>query len=611
MDVNPVSAATVAARISQLRQAMKKAGIAAYIVLSSDPHLSEYLPLHWQSRQWLSGFDGSAGTLVVTADVAGLWTDSRYWVQAEKQLSGTGIALMRMPGSNPLAYADWLSAHLNSGMTVALDGRLVSLATARQLKEKLLSSTLQLITDCDLIDGLWQERPVLPSFPVYEHVAGMVALSRAEKLQLLRDSLSAAGATSHFISTLDDIAWLLNLRGADIAFNPLFISHLLVGMDQATLFIDRSKVPQKLQQQLASDGIVIQPYERAEAALAALPADTVLLADPRRITIGMFSAIDSKIRIVESINPSVLLKSRKAQSEVAHIRQTMVQDGAALCEFFTWFDDAIKKGETVTELTVAEKIEAYRKARPGFVSLSFDTIAGFNENGALPHYRATPDDFAVIDRPGLLLIDSGGQYPGGTTDITRVVPVGTPSPGQKQDYTIVLKGLIALSSIHFPRAIRAAMLDAVARAPLWQYGLDYGHGTGHGIGYFLNVHEGPQSISYHAMPDVHTAMEEGMITSIEPGIYRPGQWGIRLENLVVNRKAQTTAFGEYLNFETLTLCPFDTRCIEVSLLTHAEIAWLNRYHVEVCQRLLPLLSDAAKAWLLSRTRPLAAQGLAG
>lgn len=608
MGATPVSTATIANRISQLRHAMHKAGIAAYIVLSSDPHLSEYLPLHWQSRQWLSGFDGSAGTLVVTADFAGLWTDSRYWVQAEKQLAGTGIVLMKMSGSNPLAYADWLSVHLDGG-TVALDGRLVSLAVARQLQEKLLSSAVSLRTDCDLIDGLWPERPVLPSSPVYEHMADMVALSRVEKLQLLRDRLSAAGATSHFISTLDDIAWLLNLRGSDIAFNPLFISHLLVEANQATLFIDGVKVSPELQQQLASDGVVIQPYDSAVKALAVLPAETVLLADPRRITIGMFSAIDSKVQIVESINPSVLLKSRKAQSEVAHIRQTMAQDGAALCEFFTWFDDAIEKGEIVTELTVAEKIETYRQMRPGFVSLSFDTIAGFNENGALPHYHATPDDFAVIDRPGLLLIDSGGQYPGGTTDITRVVPVGKPSAAQKHDYTIVLKGLIALSSISFPRAIRAAMLDAVARVPLWQHGLDYGHGTGHGIGYFLNVHEGPQSISYHAMPDVHTAMEEGMITSIEPGIYRPGQWGIRLENLVVNRKAETTEFGEYLNFETLTLCPFDARCIETSLLTHAEIDWINRYHIEVRQRLSPLLSDAAKTWLLSKTRPLVDQGL--
>lgn len=604
MKINPVSNDMVASRIRQLRQAMHKAGVAAYIVFSSDPHLSEYLPLHWQSRQWLTGFDGSAGTLVVTADFAGLWTDSRYWVQAEKQLAGTGIILMKMSGSLPLAYADWLAGHLADGMAVALDGQIVSLAVARQLQEKLLLSNLRVRSDCDLIADIWPDRPLLPASPVYEHAPDMVALSRAEKLRLLRDSLSAAGATAHFVSTLDDIAWILNLRGADIAFNPLFISHLLVEMTQATLYISEKKILPELLQRLSADGILVKPYESAVSALGALPAGTALLLDPRRVTTGMFSAIQHDVNVVESINPAVLLKSRKAQSEIAHIRHTMEQDGAALCEFFAWFDAAMEKGEAVTELAVAEKIEACRKERPGYVSLSFDTIAGFNENGALPHYRATPDDFAVIDRQGLLLIDSGGQYPGGTTDITRVVPIGTPTPEQRADYTMVLKGLIALSSAHFPRSIRAAMLDAIARAPLWQHGLDYGHGTGHGIGYFLNVHEGPQSISYHAVPDAHTAMEEGMITSVEPGIYRPGRWGIRLENLVVNRKAQETEFGEYLCFETLTLCPFDARCIDISLLTHAEVAWVNHYHVEVRQRLLPLLSEAATAWLLSRTDPL-------
>lgn len=604
MKINPGSTEMIISRISQLRLTMQNAGVAAYIVFSSDPHFSEYLPLHWQSRQWLSGFDGSAGTLVVTENFAGLWTDSRYWVQAEKQLAGTGIILMKMSGSHPLSYADWLVDHLVGGMTVALDGRLVSLTTARQLQKKLFSSNLLFRASCDLIEDIWQDRPVLPSLPVYEHAADMVALSRAEKLGLLRDSLSAAGATAHFISTLDDIAWLLNLRGGDMAFNPLFISHLLVEMTHATLFINEMKIPWELQQKLSTDGIFVEPYERAALALGALSVDMVLLLDPSRVTIGMVSAIQNEVRMMESINPTVLLKSRKAQSEIAHIRQTMEQDGAALCEFFAWFEAAMEKGEPVTELAIAEKIEACRKELPGYVSLSFDTIAGFNENGALPHYRATPEDFAVIERQGLLLIDSGGQYPGGTTDITRVVPVGKPSSEQKADYTIVLKGLIALSSASFPRSIRAAMLDAIARAPLWQHGLDYGHGTGHGVGYFLNVHEGPQSISYHAMPDMHTAMEEGMITSIEPGIYRPGRWGIRLENLVVNRKTQETEFGEYLCFETLTLCPFDMRCIDLSLLTHAEVAWINRYHVEVRQRLLPLLSKVAAAWLLSCTHPL-------
>lgn len=604
MKVNRVSTERIAGRITQLRQAMQNADVAAYIVFSSDPHLSEYLPLHWQSRQWLTGFDGSAGTLAVTADFAGLWTDSRYWVQAEKQLAGTGIRLMKITANQPLSYVDWFASHLDAGMTVALDGRVVSLAAARQLQEGLLSSNLRFKADCDLIGAIWQNRPPLPASPVYEHAADMVALGRAEKLRLLRDSLSVAGASAHFISTLDDIAWLLNLRGSDIAFNPLFISHLLVEMGQATLFIDRTKISGALAQQLSADGIAVKPYEEAVMALQTLPEGVVLLLDPRRITMGMYSALRDDVLVRESINPSSLLKSRKAESEIAHIRRTMEQDGAALCEFFAWFENAMEKGEPVTELTVAEKIEAYRQGRPGYVSLSFDTIAGFNENGALPHYRATPADFAMIDRPGLLLIDSGGQYPGGTTDITRVVPVGEPSSEQKADYTIVLKGLIALSSASFPRSIRAAMLDAIARAPLWQHGLDYGHGTGHGIGYFLNVHEGPQSISYHAIPDVHTGMEEGMVTSVEPGLYRPGRWGIRLENLVVNRKAQETEFGEYLCFETLTLCPFDARCIDLSQLTHAEIAWINRYHVKVHHRLLPLLSEAAKSWLSARTHPL-------
>ncbi|MDL2284861.1 aminopeptidase P family protein [Oxalobacter sp. OttesenSCG-928-P03] len=604
MQAHPVSDDPVAGRIRLLRHAMQEEGIDACIVPTSDPHLSEYLPAHWQSRQWFSGFDGSAGTLVVTRDAAGLWTDSRYWTQAEKQLAGTGIVLMKISGGNVLSYADWLVEQLEAGKVVGLDGQLVSLAAGRQLEEKFRPAGISLNAGCDLVSRIWPERPPLPAFPVYEHDAFYVALSRAGKLQALRQILDTAGADWHFISTLDDIAWLLNLRGSDIAFNPLFISHLLVGMNQAELFVDDAKIPASLRERLAADGVILRPYESAGQGLQMLPLDAVLMLDPRRVTFGMVQALNSGIRLVEAINPTVLLKSRKAESEIEHIRRTMEQDGAALCEFFAWFESALEKGERVTELTVAEKLEACRKERPGYVSLSFDTIAGFNENGALPHYRATAESHAVIGQPGLLLIDSGAQYFGGTTDITRVVPVGVPSAEQKRDFTLVLKGLIALSCAHFPRSVRASMLDAIARAPLWQEGVDYGHGTGHGIGYFLNVHEGPQSISYQAVPDAHTAMEEGMVTSIEPGIYRPGRWGIRLENLVVNRNARTTEFGEYLGFETLTLCPLDTRCMDMSLLTHAEVAWLNRYHAEVRHRLLPLLSETAKAWLVSRTHLL-------
>lgn len=596
--------AEITGRIDRLRQIMQKENIAACLVPSSDPHLSEYLPLRWQGRQWLSGFDGSAGTLLVTQTFAGLWTDSRYWVQAEKQLAGTGIAMMKLLPGSPLPYAEWLAGNLSPGQKVAADGQVFSLAAGRQLKEKLDTAGLLWQEKGDLLDAVWEDRPAVPAEAVYAHPAGMTAHSRREKLHMIRKSLADEGANAHFMLALDDIAWTLNLRGADIAFNPLFISYLLVEAEKATLFVCPEKIPPALRGELEADGIYLAPYETAAAALEALGKESVLLIDPRRFTWGMFTAIGKKARIVEAASPAMLLKSRKADSEVSHVRRTMEEDGAALCEFFAWLETALQKGEKVTELDVADKLQACREKIAGYVSLSFDTIAGFNANGALPHYRATPEDFAEITGNGLLLIDSGGQYPGGTTDITRVVPIGEVLSEQKRDYTLVLKGLIALSEAVFPRGLRAAMLDAVARMPLWKAGLDYGHGTGHGVGYFLNVHEGPQSISCYAMPDAHTAMEKGMITSVEPGLYRPGKWGIRLENLVANREAEKTEFGDYLCFETLTLCPFEPKCIDLSLLAPGEIAWLNRYHAEVRQRLLPLLSDKAKGWLLARTEPL-------
>jgi Xaa-Pro aminopeptidase len=334
--------------------------------------------------------------------------------------------------------------------------------------------------------------------------------------------------------------------------------------------------------------------------LAALPAEAVMLLDPRRVTLGLRRAVPETLRVVEAINPTTFAKSRKSAAEAAHVRATMEQDGAALCEFFSWLDQALSH-EVVTELTIDTQITAARARRPGFVCPSFGTIAGFNANGAMPHYHATAASHAVIEGDGLLLIDSGGQYLGGTTDITRMVPVGQPSAAQRRDVTLVLKGVIALSSTQFPRATRAPMLDAIARAPIWSAGIDYGHGTGHGVGYFMNVHEGPQVIAASAMPEPHTAMEPGMITSIEPGIYRPGKWGVRVENLVLNVPAVDTEFGEYLRFETLTLCPIDSRCLDLALLRPDELAWLNDYHATVRERLSPHVSGAAKVWLELRT----------
>jgi len=581
---------------------MQRHGIDACIVPSADPHLSEYLPEHWQGRAWLSGFTGSAGTLVVTTDFAGVWTDSRYWSQAEAELEGSGIALMKATASGQHPHVAWLADTLRSSQTVAVDGAVLGWSAARQMQDVFASKNIKLNTGIDLLDDVWTDRPPLPTAPVYEHTPPFASVSRADKLAATRSAMQTLGADWHCLSTLDDIAYLLNLRGADISYSPLFIAHTLIGPQRATLFVADGKVPPALRDALQADGVDLAPYEHAASAFATLPDDATLLIDPRRVTLGLRQVVPASVTVIEAINPTILAKSRKTDAEIAQVRATMEQDGAALCEFFAWLEPALADpAQTVTELTIDERATAARARRPNFVSLSFNTIAGFNANGAMPHYCATPENHAIIHGSGLLLIDSGGQYLGGTTDITRVVPIGTPSPEQKRDFTLVLKGLIALSSTQFPRGIRAPMLDVIARAPLWAQGLDYGHGTGHGVGYFLGVHEGPQSISHYAPAEPHTAMEVGMITSIEPGIYRPDQWGIRIENLVLNVIEETTDAGEFLRFETLTLCPIDTRCIDLSLLRADEIAWLNNYHAMVRDRLLPHVDSAAKAWLLLRT----------
>jgi Xaa-Pro aminopeptidase len=441
---------------------------------------------------------------------------------------------------------------------------------------------------------------------VYAHRAPHAPRPRAAKLALVREAMARHGATHHFISTVDDIAWLTNLRGSDVEYNPVFLAHLLLDATGGRLFVGAGKVDEPLCAELAADGIALAPYAEAASALAALGAEQVLLIDPKRVTLGFRERVGSACRIVEAINPSTLFKSRKTEAEAGFIRAAMVEDGAAMCEFYAWFEAAQACGERITELTIDEKLSAARARRPGFVGLSFSTIAAWNANGAMPHYRATPESFAVIEGDGLLLIDSGGQYLGGTTDITRVWPIGQVSAAMRRDYTLVLKGTTALSRTRFPRGTLSPMLDAIARAPLWAEGLDFGHGTGHGVGYFLNVHEGPQSIS-RSLPDAHMAMEPGMVTSIEPGVYRPGQWGVRIENLVMNVPAHTaegSTFAEMLEFETLTLCPIDTLCIERALLRADEIDWLNAYHATVLERLAPLVDGEALAWLQRRCQPI-------
>jgi Xaa-Pro aminopeptidase len=600
------SVPTITGRLAALRQAMRQAGVDAVLVPSSDPHISEYLPPRWTGREWLSGFTGSVGTFIATQDVAGVWTDGRYFTQAETELAGTGIDLMKIPSGASTLYVDWLAATLQPGQVLAVDGRVLGLAIARLLATALEARGVTLRTDLDLLDAVWHDRPGLPTQAVYEHAAPYAATPRADKLAALRAAMSAHGATHHLISTLDDIAWLFNLRGADVHFNPVFVSHALVGPGDGTLFVAEGKVPPAVRAALAADGITVAPYGEAAAALAALPADAVLLLDPRRVTHGTRQAVPQQVTVVEAINPTTFAKSRKTEAEAAHVRATMEQDGAALCEFFAWLEGALERRHEapLNEVDIDRHITAARARRPGFVSASFATIAGYRSNGAIMHYRATDEACATIEGDGLLLIDSGGQYVGGTTDITRVVAVGTIGAEHRRDFTLVLKGMMALSATRFPRGTRAPLLDAIARAPIWAAGVDFGHGTGHGVGFFLNVHEGPHAISPALPPDPHTAMEPGMITSIEPGIYRPGQWGIRIENLVLNRADGTTEFGEFLRFETLTLCPIDTRCIDRALLRDDEVQWLNDYHATVRERLAPHVGGAALAWLNTRTKPL-------
>lgn len=598
------SPSLIRSRLDSLRSAMIASGADAVMLPSSDPHVSEYLPERWKSREWASGFTGSVGTLVVTPDNAALFADSRYWSQAERELAGTGVDLVKTATGAMNPVIDWCTARMVPGRTLAVDGHVLSMSLAQQLRGGLSSANIALRTDVDIVDAAWPDRPGLAAAPIYEHLAPEAAVTRAEKLGEIRAAMKRAGASHHLISSLDDVAWLLNLRGSDVPFNPVFVAHVLVQAEIATLFIADGKCSIELESRLGADGVQLAPYAGLHQALAALSPGAVVLMDPRRITQGTRDSLPPSVRVVEAVNPGTFAKSRKTAAEAQFVRKAMAQDGAAMCEFYALFEDAIARKERISELTIADWLTEARSRRPGYVGPSFGTIAGFNANGAMPHYSATVDSFSWIEGQGLLLIDSGAQYFGGTTDITRVWPIGSATSEQKRDFTLVLKGMIALSVAVFPRGTPGPALDTLARAPLWQGGLDYGHGTGHGVGYFLNVHEGPQTIS-KAVAEPHMAMEPGMITSNEPGVYRAGQWGVRIENLLLTVPVETGErgeFGEMLGFETLTLCPIDTQCIDPSLMRPDEIHWLNEYHATVLERLSPLLGGEALRWLVERTQ---------
>jgi len=590
---------TIQERLGLLRKQMKKADVDAYIVHHSDPHLSEYIPDYWKEREWLSGFTGSAGTLVVTQKNAALWTDSRYFIQAEMQLSGTGIELCKIGMPETPDIQSWLALNLKQNSTVACNGLLISLSNQRTLSENLKAKRFKVKYDIDLVQGIWDNRPPIPQHKVFVHTAEFAKVSVQEKLGRIRKELLVRTATAYLMCALDEICWTFNLRGADISYNPVFLAYAIVDDDKATLYVDENKLTDEVIQFLANEQLTVKPYNKIFDKLAKLKKKDVLVLDPAKVNYSICSAIPSNIKIIEATGLATQIKARKQPVEVDGINDAMIQDGIAMVEFLYWLEQNVTSGK-VTEITVAEKLLEYRSKRKNFVHESFGSIVGYADHGAIVHYSATPQTCYTIKPEGFLLVDSGGQYLNGTTDITRTIHLGNPTLQEKRDYTLVLQGMIRLSMAKFPRGTRGSQLDTYARMALWSQGLNYGHGTGHGVGYFLNVHEGPQQIR----PENHLPIEPGMVMSNEPGLYRPNSYGIRIENLIVCVDDETNDFGSFLRFDTLTLCPIDTKAIDLDMLTVQEREWLNHYHQLVYLKLSPHLATEHEKWLKEITKPL-------
>lgn len=592
-------------KIAQIRQLMREYKIDAYLVPSADPHLSEYLPAHWQARVHLSDFTGSAGTLLITTHEAALWTDSRYWEQAEQQLANSEIILKKQ--SIDPEPADYLCSYLPENSVVAVEADMLSVAAQKRFQAAFSLKNIDLSTKWDLLSAVWQDRPALPQAAIFAHHADYIDETSSQKLARVRETMQQYGADYHLISSLDDIAWLTNLRGADVPYNPVFLSYLLISPTQAILFTDAHKLDENTHEILQAACIQLANYHDIAQHIGTLSGS--LMIDSNKTAVATLSQLSENVKLIEQVNPSSLFKSQKSPAQIDHIRQAMREDGAALCGFFAELERDLAAGIVLNELDIETRLTAHRSQRPLYISPSFGTIAGFRENGALPHYSAhhAPQAKSLTGN-GLLLIDSGAQYHNGTTDITRVISLGEANHAAKTDFTYVLKAHIALAQAVFPKHLSAAMVDTIARAPMWASQRDYGHGTGHGVGYCLNVHEFPATIAYRAAPNPHNILQVGQLVSNEPGLYRSGEYGIRIENLIVCQdveKPNETAFGEFCYFETLTLCPIDTRLILNELLSDSERAWLNHYHAKVREQLLPLLTDeATKAWLMARTEAI-------
>ena len=583
---------TINNRIAALRAHIAQEQIQAFIIPSTDPHLSEYVAPHWQSREWISGFTGSAGTVVVTAKDAGLWTDSRYFLQAARQLEGTCITLYKEMLPETPNIPEFLSAHLQEGDCVGIDGKMFSAEEVEHLQKELKKSGICIKSIADPMQLLWTDRPAMPLAPTFVYDTKYAGMSFTEKLPAVRQAMEAAGADSLLLAALDEIAWLLNIRGNDVHCNPVVVSYLLIEKDKVNYFVQPQKVTPELAEYFSANGISVHPYEEIGHYLNSFNAHSILM-NPAKTNYAIYSAIRPGCLIINGASPVALLKAIRNKQEIAGIHAAMQRDGVALVKFLKWLDEAVPAGKE-TEISVDKKLHTFRAAQPLYMGESFFTIAGYKEHGAIVHYEATPETDVTLKPEGFLLLDSGAQYLDGTTDITRTIALGPLTEEEKTDYTLILKGHIALAMAVFPEGTRGAQLDVLARMPIWKKRMNYLHGTGHGVGHFLNVHEGPQSIRMNENPVV---LQPGMVTSNEPGVYKAGSHGIRTENLVLTVPAGEGMFGKYLKFETLTLCPICRKGIIKELLTAEEIGWLNNYHRTVYEKLSPDLNNDEREWL--------------
>lgn len=586
-------------RIAALREAMKQHKIDAYIIPTSDPHMSEYPADCWKYREWISGFTGSAGTVIITADKAGLWTDSRYFLQASTQLEGTGIELFKMMLPETPTIPEFLTHELKEGQTVGLNGETYSLADARSLEKALAEKEIKLNTNASLIDPIWKERPAIPEAPMFEMPIELSGKSTEDKLIDINKMLHKAGADCTILSALDEVAWTFNIRGTDVAYNPVVISYAFVSEKESVLFVNPKKIPAEIAEHLKKEGVTLADYGMLATFLSRLPEQTRVFIDSKRTNVAIYNALPKSSILIEGTSPANHLKSIKNETEIKGFRNAVLKDGIAMTKFYFWLEKMLKAGEKVTELSAAAKLTALRSEQPQYVMDSFASISSYGPHGAVVHYSPTPETDTELKTDSLYLLDSGAQYLDGTTDITRTIALcDEPSEQMKKDFTRALKGTIGIAKCKFPAGIRGCLIDAFARKALWDAGINYLHGTCHGIGHCLNVHEGPQSIRMEENPVI---LEPGMVMSDEPAIYRPGEYGIRTENMILIREDSETEFGKFLGFETLTLCYIDTKLVIPSMLSVREHAWLNKYHQMVYDLVSPHLTEEEKAWLKEKT----------